>query len=130
MAEGENPLRVWGDGSATRDFIFAEDVAHWMLVAMEKAPPCLPINIGSGIGVSIKELVDIIKGCFPNPPIIEWDLTKPAGDPVRILSIKRAQETLNYHLITDIEKGIGDTIEWYTGNYDFANQKKRRYNDK
>jgi len=48
VLDGENPMRVWGDGSAIRDFIYSEDAAYWMLVAMEKAPPCLPINIGSG----------------------------------------------------------------------------------
>jgi GDP-L-fucose synthase len=130
MADGENPLRVWGDGSATRDFIYADDVAHWLIVAMEKAPPCLPINLGSGTGVSIDDLVSIIQSCFPNPSKIEWDSEKPTGDPVRILSIKRAQETLGYHVITDIRKGIADTVRWYTQNRDMANQQRMKYGEK
>ena len=130
VAEGENPLRVWGDGLATRDFIYSDDVAHWMLVAMEKAPPCVPINLGSGTGVSIREIVGIIQSCFPNSSKVEWDSEKPTGDPVRVLSIKRAQETLGYHVITDVKKGIADTVKWYSENRDLANQQKRRYGEK
>ncbi len=130
MADGADPLKVWGDGSATRDFIYTDDVAHWMLVAMEKAPPCVPINLGSGAGVSIRELVGIIRSCFPNPSKVEWDTEKPTGDPVRVLSITRARETLGYRVITDIEKGIAATVKWYTENRDLANEQKRRYGEK
>jgi GDP-L-fucose synthase len=58
--DGENPLKVWGDGSAIRDFVFSEDLADWLLIAFEKAPPCLPVNLGNGSGISIKELAEII----------------------------------------------------------------------
>lgn len=116
IMNGENPLRVWGDGSAVRDFIYSEDVAHWLLGAMEKAPSCVPINLGSENGVTIKELVNIIAKYAPTPPDIEWDKTKPAGDPVRILSMDRAKKLLNYKLITDMNKGIQQTIEWYKAN--------------
>jgi len=49
---------------------------------------------------------------------------------VRILSIKRAQETLGYHVITDIRKGIADTVRWYTQNRDMANQQRMKYGEK
>ena len=124
IVDGENPLKVWGDGSAVRDFIYSEDAAYWMLVAMEKAPPCLPINLGSGKGITIKELVEIISSCIPNPPDVEWDTTKPSGDPVRILSTQRAEEILGYKLMTDIKDGVQKTIQWYIDNKQILKSKK------
>lgn len=50
MVNGENPLKVWGDGSAVRDFIFSEELADWLMVALEKAPPCVPVNLGKRQG--------------------------------------------------------------------------------
>lgn len=121
---GENPFKVWGDGSAVRDFIYSDDAAYWMLVAMEKAPPCYPINIGCGKGITIKELVEIISACAPNPPIIKWDTTKPSGDPVRLLSIRRAEEYLEYVVKTNLVDGIKKTIQWYVHNKDFLDKRK------
>jgi GDP-L-fucose synthase len=130
IADKEDPLTVWGDGSAMRDFIYTDDVAHWMLVALEKAPPCVPINLGSGKGLSIKELVDVIQDCFPEQSKVVWDTEKPTGDPARILSIKRATETIGFETITDIRKGIANTVAWYLKNRDVANEQKRRYGEK
>jgi len=116
---GENPLVVWGDGSAIRDFIYSDDVAYWMIVAMEKAPPNVPINLGSGEGVSIKKIVEAIVDCVPDPPKVEWDTTKPTGDPTRILSTTRAEKLIEYRPITTLEEGIKKTIDWYVENKEF-----------
>lgn len=118
IVAGENPLKVWGDGSAVRDFIYSEDVAYWLLVAFEKAPPCLPINLGSGEGIAIKDLVQVVSKCVIDPPAVEWDPAKPSGDPLRILSMQRAVKLLGYKLITDIRKGIEKTVKWYVDNHD------------
>jgi GDP-L-fucose synthase len=127
MVDGENPLRVWGDGSAVRDFIFSEELADWLIVALEKAPPCLPINIGSGEGITIKELAETITRCVPSPPEIEWDITKPAGDLIRLLSIERAKKILGFHLKTKLEEGIRKTVDWYLGNRELASKIGARY---
>ena len=79
MVNGENPVNVWGDGSAIRDFIYSEDVAYWILEVMKKAPPCLPINLGSGNGVTIKEITKTIKKLIYPSPNIVWDRDKPSG---------------------------------------------------
>lgn len=124
--KGENPLKVWGDGSAIRDFIYSKDVAYWMTIAMENAPPCLPINIGSGKGVTIKEIVEIILDYaseFGYIPDVEWDVTKPSGDHIRVLSMERAKKILNYNVITNLKDGIRRTIDWYVDNRDFVNNK-------
>ena len=130
IIDGENPLKVWGDGSSVRDFIYSEDVAYWMLAAMEKAPPCHPINLGSGKGTTIKELVEIISSCVPNAPAVEWDNTKPSGDPVRILSMQRAEKILGYKLMTDLKNGMQKTIQWYIENKQFLNNKKENCHGK
>ena len=121
MINGENPIKIWGDGSAIRDFIFSEDVAYWIIKAVESPTPCLPINLGNGHGVTIKEIAETIsKLIHPSPEII-WDTDKPSGDPCRILSMKRAKEVLGYYQRTSLKDGLEKTIEWFT-----SNQNKRR----
>lgn len=113
MINGENPVKIWGDGSAIRDFIFVGDVAEGMLAALEKAPPCLPINLGSGKGVTIKEVAQTIADTVSTKPKLKWDINKPTGDPVRILSMKRAESLLGFKANTPLEEGIKKTVEWY-----------------
>ena len=125
MVGGENPIKIWGDGSAVRDFIFSEEVAHWMMVAMEKAPPCVPINLGSGIGYTIKEVAKAIASLVPNQPAIEWDITKPSGDPIRIMSMDRAKELLNFSPLIPLKTGLLNTIDWYINNIEFSNTRER-----
>ena len=127
MIDGENPVKVWGDGSAVRDFIFSEEVAYWMLVALEKAPPCVPINLGSGKGTTIRELAEIIARSVPEPPEIEWDTTRPSGDPVRILSMDRARELLGFELKMDLREGIQRTVDWCLDNRELVDRKGGRY---
>jgi len=70
--DGENPLKVWGDGSAVRDFVFSEDLAEWLLIALVFAPPCEPLNLGGGNGVSIRKLAETIVECVNPEIVIEW----------------------------------------------------------
>lgn len=113
MVSGENPVKIWGDGSAMRDFIFVEDVVDGMLLALEKAPACVPINLGSGKGVTIKKIAQTIANAIPDKPKLVWDMNKPTGDPVRILSIGRAEKLLGFKAKTSLERGIQKTVEWY-----------------
>lgn len=124
MLDGEHPMKVWGDGTAIRDFIYSEDVVEGMLLALEKAPPCVPVNLGSGHGVSIKDVAETIASLLPEPPAIEWDASKPAGDPVRLLSVGRAKDLLNFEAATSFRDGIQKTIDWYRENREFAKQRE------
>lgn len=122
---GENPLRVWGDGSPVRDFIYAKDVAFGMLLAVEKGVN-VPVNLGSGTGVTIKELAETIAESVPNGPIkIAWDNSKPKGDAMRVMDMKRAKKLLGFECQYSLEQGIQETIEWYLKNKDVLN---KRYN--
>lgn len=121
VVSGENPLRVWGDGSALRDFVHARDVARGMLLAMERLPG-RPVNLGSGIGVSIRELVEVILKFADKEPDVVWDLSKPTGDRFRVLDIARAR-AMGYEPQISLEDGLLETIEWYRQNRDKANKR-------
>lgn len=119
MVSGENPVKIWGGGSAIRDFIYVSDVVEGIILALEKAPSCVPINLGSGKGASIKRIAQTIADNMPSKPKLSWDTTKPTGDPVRILSVKRARSLLNFKTKTTLEDGIQKTVEWYLKSHKY-----------
>jgi len=121
--DGENPLEVWGDGTPIRDFIHARDVARGMIFALEKNVQ-EPINLGSGIGVSVKEIVEIITNNLEKKPEIVWDTSKPSGDKKRLMDISRAIK-LGWKPEIPIEQGIKEVMEWYKKNKDITD---KRYN--
>jgi len=122
-SETGQPLTVWGDGSPIRDFVFSEDVARGMLLAAELGYN-EPVNIGTGTGVTIKQLAEsIVKSLDPKPKII-WDTTKPAGDKKRVMSIERI-EKIGFKISVKLEEGIKKTIAWYLKNRN--NTGKARY---
>ena len=121
--DGENPLNVWGDRSPIRDFIHADDVSEGMLLALEKGTD-QPLNLGSGIGVSIKEIVDVIISNMEDKPEVIWDTSKPSGDKKRLMDISRA-ESIGFKPKISIEDGINGVMDWYRENKDIVN---KRYN--
>ncbi|MBI4806790.1 MAG: NAD-dependent epimerase/dehydratase family protein [Desulfovibrio sp.] len=119
---GEPELTVWGDGSPVRDFIHARDVARCMLLVAEKAPQ-QPINIGSGEGVSIRQLVEVIVDQLDMKPKVVWDTSKPTGDAKRILDVARSRE-LGFTPRISLKEGVREVIEWYKANREAGD---RRY---
>jgi GDP-L-fucose synthase len=116
VLSGENPLIVWGDGSAIRDFIFSEEVAFWMLDAMISAPACIPINLGCGDAISISEIVNAIVDICPQSPEIQWDTSKPSGDPIRLMNMDRARSLLKFKRMYSLEDSLEKTIKWVIDN--------------
>jgi len=121
--DGENPLVVWGDGSAIRDFIHARDVARGMLLALEHITGH-PVNLGSGVGVTIKRIVEIIVGNMETRPEVVWDTSKPSGDKKRLMDISRAR-AIGFQPMISIEEGIKEVMDWYQQNRDIVS---KRYN--
>lgn len=121
--DGENPFTVWGDGSPVRDFIHAEDVADGMLFALDKGTGS-PLNLGSGVGVSIKKIVEIIIDNLDEKPEIFWDASKPSGDKKRLLDISKAK-SVGWEPKISIEEGIKGVMDWYKKNKDIVD---KRYN--
>jgi GDP-L-fucose synthase len=127
IIDGEDPLIVWGDGFQIRDFAYSKDIARGMIMAMEKANG-LAINLGSGHGYSIKELVMTIRshlgiGKFLGikHPKVRYDKTKPTGDKKRVMDISRAKEVLGWEPKILLLEGIRKTMEWYLENKDSLN---------
>lgn len=113
---GEDPLVVWGDGSAVRDFIFSEDVADFLLLMVFKNAAG-PYNVGSGKPVSIRDLTNTILNCaekFVGKKInIQWDATKEAGEKYRVASIEKAKNELGWMPKVALDSGILETLKWY-----------------
>lgn len=120
---GESPLTVWGDGTSVRDFIYSKDCAWGMLLAMEKAKPCDPLNLGSGVGISIRVLAETICKYVPGKPKIEWDASRPAGNKIRLMDISKARKEIGFEPKHSLEAGIRETIEWYLSHQE--NQSNR-----
>jgi GDP-L-fucose synthase len=113
VLNSKGPVKVWGDGSAIRDFIYSEDVAYWMTKALERAPSNFPINLGNGVGLSIKEIADtIVKIANPSCEL-QWEPTGPVGDPIRVMSMERAKAVIGFESRTNLVDGITRTIDWY-----------------
>lgn len=130
VISGENPLTVWGDGTPIRDVIHAKDVAYGMLLALEKGIN-IPINLGSGIGVTIKQIAETIARLVPNGPIkIVWDKTKPMGDKKRLMDMTRAKKLLGFKPKITLEDGIKETIEWYLANRKGVDKRYNVFNEK
>ena len=126
FASSENPIRVWGDGSAVRDFIFADDVADGMLTVVD-SQILEPINIGSGKGIKISEVVDILKENFPEKEVI-WDSTMPKGDDVRIMDTTKALE-LGITPRISLKEGITSVVNWYLEKHNAMDKRYNAFNE-
>ena len=115
FGEKEHPLICWGDGSPIRDFIYAGDVADGIIHAYEQEING-PINLGSGTGVTIRELAEtlvrIYEDMYGIKVGIEWDTTKPNGDMKRLMSTERA-ESYGIKQKVSLEEGLRETIDYY-----------------
>jgi GDP-L-fucose synthase len=115
---GDKEVVVWGSGKPVRDFIYVEDVADGLVRMMEVYHGDSPVNISSGIGVSIKETAEIVKEVVGFEGKITWDKTKPDGHPVKIFDVSRMKKELNFEPKTKLKDGIKKTYEWFVNNRD------------
>jgi GDP-L-fucose synthase len=113
---GTGQIVVWGDGTPTREFIFAKDAARGIALATEQYNESLPVNIGSGFEISIKDLAEKIARLTGFEGDLVWDTSKPNGQPRRALDTRRAQEKFGFEAQTDFDEGLQRTIDWYRAN--------------
>lgn len=111
VCDGEDPLVCWGDGSPVRDFIHASDVADGILLSYDNKIT-EPINLGSGEGNSIRQLVEAILFTYGKDVSVVWDSTKPNGDPIRLMDTTRATSYGFSPKIT-LHEGIKEIMEYY-----------------
>ena len=110
---GDEQIVVWGTGFPTREFLYAGDAAEGILLAAEKYDGIEPVNLGSGMEISIKDLVELIVRLTGFEGKIVWDKTKPDGQPRRALDVKRAKELFDFEAKTPFEEGLRNTIEYF-----------------
>lgn len=116
----QNSLVVWGDGSPTRDFLYAEDVARGILLATDKLAPPQYINIGSGSEISVRELVGLIAHHTEFRGPVSFDASKAGGDARRCVDISRARALLGFEPKISMEAGIERTVKWYKERFEIA----------
>lgn len=111
---GENPLVVWGDGLAVRDFLYSRDAAEGVISALYFGTVGSFVNLGSGNGYTIRELVETLARLID----FEWrfDRTKPSGFPKRVMDISKASKIIHWRPVTSLEDGLRKTWEWYVQN--------------
>ncbi len=110
---GKDEVVMWGDGTPTREFLYIEDAARGILMATERYDESLPVNLGSGEEISIRDLVGILAGLLDYKGKIVWDTTKPNGQPRRLLDVSRAKEKFGFRAEVKLGDGLRRTIDWY-----------------
>lgn len=106
-------IEVWGTGKPTREFLYVEDGAEGILLATEKYDKSEPVNLGSGMEISIKDLTELICKLMDFKGEIRWDTTKPDGQPRRRLDTSQAQKEFGFVAKIPFEEGLKKTINWY-----------------
>lgn len=109
----QKSVEIWGDGSATREFLYVDDAARGIVDAAEKYDGNEPVNLGSCWEISVKDLAEQIAKLIGFEGTIDWDTTKPNGQPRRKLDTTRAKEHFNFEAQMTLSDGLRQTVEWY-----------------
>ncbi len=110
---GDEEVVVWGDGSPTREFLYAADAAKGIVLGAELYNEQEPVNLGAGEEISIKDLVETIAELTGFRGKLTWDSSKPNGQPRRSLDTSRATELFGFTAQTKLAQGLRETVEWY-----------------
>lgn len=126
---GEDPVVVWGDGSAIRDFAYSRDIAEGVILALYHGTRNHSfVNLGSGQGYTILELVKTLNRFLDFN--YHFDTTKPSGFPKRVMDISLAKDVIEYNPTTSLLKGLKETWEWFVENQDEYLRKKNYFSEK
>lgn len=113
---GAAEMVCWGTGKATREFLYVEDCAQGIVTATERYNGSEPVNLGSGMEISIKDLSQQIADLCGYQGRLVWDTSKPDGQPRRCLDTSRARELFGFQAETPFVDGLRKTIAWYEQN--------------
>jgi GDP-L-fucose synthase len=113
MLEADGDVTLWGDGSPTREFLFVDDCAEALQLAAERYDAPEPVNLGTGVETSIRELAETIADLTGFTGNIVWDASMPNGQPRRSLDATRARELFGFRATTLLRDGLEKTIAWY-----------------
>jgi GDP-L-fucose synthase len=121
IEEGREEVVVWGTGKPTRGFLYVEDAAEGILLAAEHYNNSDSVNLGTDLEISIKDLAELIGRLTGFKGKINWDRSKPDGQPRRRLDTSRAEREFGFRAKMDFEEGLKKTIDWYKENTYFKN---------
>ncbi len=114
--QGRACITLWGDGSPTREFLYVEDAAEGILLAAEQYDGELPVNLGTGEEVKIHDLATMIAAEVGFTGQIQWDTTKPNGQPRRCLDVSRAKQLFGFQARHVLRDGLKKTVQWFQAN--------------
>ena len=123
----EDPVLVWGDGSAIRDFAYSRDVAEGVILALFYGTDSGFVNLSSGEGNTIKELVETLRQFLDFN--YEFDTSKPSGFPRRIMDISLARKSIHYNPTTSLLDGLKETWNWFLENQGEYLQKQNYFKE-
>lgn len=110
---GAASVEVWGTGTPTREFLYRDDAAEAIVLAAERYEKTDPVNLGSGQEISIKDLITLVAKIMDFKGEIQWNTSKPDGQPRRMLDVSKAEKEFGFRAKTSFEEGLKATIEWY-----------------
>ena len=113
LLDGEDRVVLWGDGTPTREFLYVDDCAEGLLLAAERYDGAEPVNLGTGVETSIRELAETIAELTGFEGELTWDTTMPNGQPRRSLDASRARELFGFEARTPLREGLERTVAWY-----------------
>ena len=111
--DGIDHVTCWGSGSATREFLYVDDCAEGLVLACEQYDDPDPVNLGTGSEISIHDLAVTIAELTGFDGRLDWDASKPDGQPRRMLDTTRARERFGFVARTPLDEGLSRTIRWY-----------------
>lgn len=111
--KGEKEIRVWGDGSPTREFLYSEDAARGIVMGTQSYNDPEPVNLGTGYEISIRNLITLICELMEFDGQIVYETDKPNGQPRRCLDTERAKQKFGFVAQVDFKQGLKNTIDWY-----------------
>ena len=110
---GQESITLWGDGSPTREFLYVDDCVEALALAAELYDGPLPINLGTGEEIAIRDLAELVRSATGYEGTITWDASRPNGQPRRKLDTSRAEELLGFSAQIPLRDGIERTVAWY-----------------
>jgi len=113
---GLSKVTAWGTGSPSREFLYVEDAARGIVMATESYEGSEPVNLGSGEEINIRDLVYMVKEMVGYEGEVEWDTSRPDGQPRRRLDVSRAKEEFGFEAEMPFKEGLKRTIDWYKEN--------------
>jgi GDP-L-fucose synthase len=108
---GDEPVDLWGTGSASREFLYVDDAARALLLAAERLDRSEPVNVGTGVETRIRDLAELIGRLTGFDGAIVWDASRPDGQPTRYLDVSRARELIGFEARVALEDGLRRTID-------------------